>query len=154
MHKELTKLIFERFNASDKEFLENKFIYMIDLLKELDHREYEKIESCLYVHMYGEHLSKEMAENWTHNMKNKDGSEGAHWTIAETNDIAKKYGIEFKDFSEQEWFAVLNMIYSDYYGIISNDISTYVELAKGWFYDKDSDTGKTYRYYMNVVKID
>ena len=42
----------------------------------------------------------------------------------------------------------MNMIYSDYYGAVSNDVSTYVKLAKKFLMDKDAKEGKALCYYL------
>ena len=42
------------------------------------------------------------------------------------------------------------MMYSDYYGIISNDINTYSKLAKKFLLDKDGKKGKALIYYLSM----
>ena len=42
----------------------------------------------------------------------------------------------------------MNMIYSDYYGSVPNDISSYVKLADKFIRDKDADPGKAFKYYV------
>lgn len=49
-----------------------------------------------------------------------------------------------------DFFAVLNMMYSDYYNP-SFDTSTYVKLAEDWLNDPDVGPGKTLKYYYYVV---
>ena len=49
-----------------------------------------------------------------------------------------------------DFYAVLNMMYSDYYNS-KFDISMYVELAKDWIHDMDIDD-KILKYYYYVVK--
>ena len=41
----------------------------------------------------------------------------------------------------------MNMIYSDYYGIISDDIKEYVKFAKRFIEDVDAPKGKAFIYY-------
>lgn len=49
-----------------------------------------------------------------------------------------------------DWYAVLNMVYSDYYNA-KFDTATYVQLAKDWIEDKDVTGCKTLKYYMYVI---
>lgn len=42
----------------------------------------------------------------------------------------------------------MNMIYSDYYGAVSNDIGIYIRLAKKFLEDKDAKEGKALCYYL------
>ena len=45
----------------------------------------------------------------------------------------------------------MNMIYSDYYKVIPNDIQSYINFAKAFLDDKDAKD-KAFKYYYNVVK--
>lgn len=49
-----------------------------------------------------------------------------------------------------DFYAALNMVYSDYYNP-KFDTSIYVELAKDWLNDKDIDGAKLLKYYYFVV---
>lgn len=151
MHRELVNMIVDSGKESGMLLLHDKFICMMDRLKEIDSKTYHKIEDCLYVEVYGEHLNEGMATEWVANMVNKDGTTGAHWSIDETTQVAKQIGVPFESFNKYEWFAVLNMLYSDYYGSISSDTTTYAKLAKDWLLDRDVAEGKAYRYYKYVV---
>lgn len=151
MHKQLVDMIIESGKDSSMKLLHDKFIAMLDRLKEVDHEYYHKIEDCLYVEVYGEHLNESMAHKWVDNMANKDGSVGAHWTVDETSQVAKQIGVPFDDFNKHEWYAIMNMVFSDYYGSVSSDTMTYAKLAKDWLMDKDVSPGKAYRYYRYVV---
>ena len=42
----------------------------------------------------------------------------------------------------------MNMIYSDYYGTVPNEISNYVKLANKFINDKDAGPGKAFKYYV------
>lgn len=46
----------------------------------------------------------------------------------------------------------MNMIYSDYYGSVSNDNSNYIKMAKAFLNDKDGKEGKAFHYYMSMKK--
>ena len=76
-------------------------------------------------------------------MENKDGTKGQHWSVDQTSQYAG-------EFNKWDWYAVMNMMYSDYYNQ-KFDTNTYVELAKDWLNDKDVGYGKTLKYYMLVV---
>ena len=106
------------------------------------------MEMCLYKKVYGYHFSNWMLSKALQNMVNEDGSHGGHWSVAETTNVAKQHGLSFIDFNEFDWNYVMNMIYSDYYGAVSNDISAYYKLAEKFIKDKDAEPGKAFKYYI------
>lgn len=143
MHRTLIPEIIKNGNLEQMRCLEEIMIEGVDKLKLIDHTMYKHIERKLYKMVYGEHLSKELANKWVSEMKNKDGTTGEHWSYEQTIQYAG-------NIDKNEWYAILNMMYSDYYSS-KFDISTYVELAKDWFTDKDVNEGKTLNYYLNIV---
>lgn len=87
---------------------------------------------------------KPQAECAVKKMKNKDGSEGPHWTYDQTTDVLHSKGF---DYDESEWHYVLNMIYSDHY-CEKFDTDTYVRLAKDVVSDVDVLPNSTKRTYI------
>lgn len=87
---------------------------------------------------------KEQAECAVDKMKNKDGTEGEHWTYDQAVELMekKKY-----DHNPAEWYYVLNMVYSDYY---SQNFSTeiYAQLACDILSDVDAPKNSTKRVYV------
>lgn len=144
MHKVLIPKIVENGKPEDMKCLEHIMIEMVDRLKLVDHDMYKRVEHKLYKMVYGEHLNKELAEKWVSDMKNKDGTVGGHWTYEQTMQYYPG------SIDKNDWYAVMNMIYSDHFNS-RFELSTYVELAKDWFADKDVDDGKTLNYYLHVV---
>lgn len=43
---------------------------------------------------------------------------------------------------------VMNMIYSDYYGTVPNDISIYAKMSQKFLNDKDAKQGKALNYWL------
>lgn len=125
---------------------------MFEELKEKDHEMYEELEEELYKDIYGCHFNEWLLHKATNKMENEDGTHGAHWNIEQTTDVAKQHGIEFKHFNEYDWNYVMNMMYSDYYGAIPNEINFYIKMAKKFLEDKDGAKGKAYHYYREIVK--
>ena len=54
------------------------------------------------------------------------------------------------DFDPNDWYVVLNMVYSDMYNS-KFDLGTYVTLAKDWLADKDVSSEKLLKYYYYIV---
>ncbi len=98
--------------------------------------------------VYGEHFDEGMAIWAVSQLKNEDGTMGAHWTETDTSSVAASEGISFDKITRWDWYYVLNMIYSDYYGVIGGDTSMYFKLAKAWVMDSDTADGKAFRYFM------
>lgn len=144
MHRVLIPRIIKSENPEDMRCLETLMLAMIDKLHVLDHDEYERIEHKLYKMVYGKHLNEDLAHKWVSSMRNKDGTHGEHWTMDQTNQYAGTH-------NKCDWYAVLNMMYSDYYNP-KFDTNTYIELAKDWLNDSDVEEGKTLNYYRHVVQ--
>lgn len=127
---------------------------IIDLMNELDviHPDiHQKFYDKFYCSVFGDHFSEELAMKAVSCMENVDGSKGEHWTIEQTTNVAKQFGIMFNTFNKYDWYYVLNMMYSDYYKLFNSSTDTYVKLAKAWLEDPDVEEGKAYRYYKEVV---
>lgn len=143
MYKHLIKKIIENGKQTDMEYLEYLLDDFIHDLKTENYTKYKSLELDSYKMAYGEHLNEELALEWVSEMENKDGTKGQHWSVDQTSQYAG-------EFNKWDWYAVMNMMYSDYYNQ-KFDTNTYVELAKDWFNDKDVGDGKTLKYYMLVV---
>ena len=120
----------------------------LSMLKETHHDIYEELELHLYKEIYGKHFSDWLLEKATKDMINEDGTYGPHWTVDQTNSVARNNGIIFKEYNEYDWNYVMNMLYSDYYGAVSDDPNTYAKLAKKFLQDKDAKEGKALCYYL------
>ena len=114
-------------------------------------REIEKTKECLCSDADGE-LTKEDAISWMYNMKNEDGSYGAHWEIEQTRPFMAPRGITCEAW---EWAAVMNMMYSDYCKAArKNSVDRpefYADLAAAFLEDKDAPEDKAGRYYHSIA---
>ena len=142
-----TKLIESATHEQLKKFLLKQF----DELKRSDKEMYDELEMDLYICLNGEHFNEHILSKALEKMKNEDGSKGGHWNLDSTNSLAKQYGISFHHFNEYDWNYVMNMIYSDYYGVFPNDTSYYVKLAEKFIKDKDAPEGKALKYYLAML---
>lgn len=124
--------------------------YSIGMVKRIDEDVYKDIEMYLYQEVYGCHFNKWLLEKALKGMVNEDGTTGGHWTLEQTTNVARSSGIDLTKYNEYDWCYVLNMIYSDYYGAVQNDVSAYVKLAKKFLDDKDAVDGKALKYYLNM----
>ena len=141
MHKKLLKMATEE---QLREFADDA----LSMIKETHHDLYEDLEMYLYKEMYGCHFSDWLLEKATEKMVNEDGTTGGHWTVEQTTNVAKQSGITFDNFNEYDWNYVMNMIYSDYYGAVPNDLASYIKLSKKFLMDRDAKEGKAYHYYL------
>lgn len=120
----------------------------LSMLKETNPKTYDDLEVFFYKELYGKHFSDWLLAEATRGMVNEDGTTGAHWTVEQTSSVAKANAITFDSFNEYDWNYVMNMIYSDYYGAVSNDTSVYVKMAKKFLMDRDAVEGKALCYYL------
>lgn len=145
MHTELIK---HATHEQLKDFVSNA----LTMIKETNHELYDTLEMYLYKEMYGDHFSEWLNDKAVSKLVNNDGTIGRHWTVEQTTNVAKQYNIEFTNFNEYDWNFVMNLMYSDYYGIVSNDVHQYVKLAKAFLEDKDGHVGKAFKYYFHMMK--
>lgn len=98
-----------------------------------------------------EQLTNETATAWVDGMKNADPEHptGAKWSKETTKSLAIKHGFNTPE-SQLEFWAVMNMMYSDYAEIAKkHNVSTmdfYADMAKAWMRDKDAVKHKTAAY--------
>lgn len=140
--------IIEHGTNEDMHELEELFGKAVEDLKESDKDKYCEIAYRIHKIAYDGHLGEDLAKKWVSCMENKDGTKGAHWSWDETESVRKQYAPQHES---SDFFAVANMIYSDYYNP-RFDTATYAQLAIDWLDDKDVDDCKTLKYYMKVVK--
>lgn len=69
---------------------------------------------------------------------------------------AKEMGIKFEDYSPEEFYVVVMMMYTDYCKTLGSvNIDTYIRLAKDWLEDKDSKlkgSEKLSAYYKHIIE--
>ena len=142
MHR---KIIEDATHEQLKDFAYKAF----DMIKRVaDEDTYEDIEMILYKDVYGCHFTKWLLEKALCCMENEDGTKGGHWTVEQTTMVARNNGISFDHFNEYDWNYAMNMIYSDYYGSVPNETTSYAKLARKFLEDKDAEEGKALRYYL------
>lgn len=102
----------------------------------------------------GERLDKETAEEWVENMKNEDGTTGAHWTMDQTEQVRRQKNL---DCDPVEFWVAMNAAYSDLVKIAKkynvNNMDYYVDYVKTfWFGDHDAVPHKLAAYYESIVQ--
>lgn len=125
---------------------------LVDGLSQLEYTNpemFSRIHDEMYIAVYGEHFNEATALKATEHMDNNDGSTGPHFTPEDTDKLAQRIGLDLttSSFNKWDWYYTVNMVYSDYYGYVSNDLSMYANIAKAFICDKDAPEGKAYRYY-------
>lgn len=147
MLKKDIRHIIEHGTSEDMYALEELFNKAVEDLRETDKEKYCEILYKAHKIAHKGHLGEELAKKWVSHMENKDGTVGGHWTWEEADKIRKQYA---PTADESDFYAVLAMIYSDYYNS-RFDTATYAQLASDWLADKDVDRCKTLKYYFMVV---
>ena len=98
-------------------------------------------------------LDRETARGWVKRMRHADGSVGEHWTMDQTNQVAKQRGI---DCEPEAFYAIMNAMWSDYSKVADkfgvNNVDFWAELTKAFLMDKDARPDKAALYYECIVK--
>ena len=112
---------------------------------------------------YGEpeFFTKRDIEAWEAEMKNEDGTRGAHFRAEQVKRACEQAGIDCEEFGNDVFALAMNMMYSDYCKV-AKKYSTdrpefYADMAKAFLRDKDFDgkpEEKLYLYYKGIVEKD
>lgn len=111
------------------------------------YRKYDKRLEQIYRHGS---MSEEDAKKYVSAMKNKDGSVGEHWSLAQVQSYMGSHP-EYLDISPVCFYVAMNMMYSDYYKP-TRSVDTYAALAKDFLEDKDAPADKLERYIKAMHK--
>ena len=133
--------------AEDTEKLMHSYDSTLKKIKHAHPELYRDIKCNIYTLIYGWHFNEYMLEKAYKCMVNDNGTPVPKWTVEETTSVAGSNGIPFDDFNKYDWNYVMNMLYSDYYAILGDSVSNYVNMAKKFLYDKDAPEGKALKYY-------
>lgn len=100
-----------------------------------------------------EDFNEETAKEWVNDMKNSDGTHGAHWSIQDISSIKAKHKTDLETW---KLWTVMNMLYSDYcavaakYGV--NTPEFFTDLAAAFLADPDAKPDKLARYHAAIPK--
>ena len=120
-----------------------------------DRRDYDGRERESYGRREKKHdkFTREDADEWTEKMKNADGSTGRHWNFEQTEQVRRQHGY---DCDPAEFYAAINMMYSDYYKIGKefnlNSVDFYAAMAHAFLDDEDAGEDKLAKYYECIVE--
>ena len=109
------KLVKEATEEQLREFTDDA----LAMIKETHHDLYEDLVMYLYKEIYGCHFNEWLLEKAMSSLINEDGTKGVHWAIDQTTSVAKQIGVVFDKYNEYDWCYAMNMIYSDYYGVVA-----------------------------------
>lgn len=105
------------------------------------------------IKMPRQHLTHDEAEEWCDSMVNADGTKGCHWTLEQTQDVAKQRGITCDKY---DFWATMNMMYSDYGKVAKmysvDNTNFYADMAAAFLQDKDAVDGKLVEYWERIVE--
>lgn len=131
-------------DQSDMHHLTKVLDHLFCDLEEMHPEMYEKY--ITKVKLSNKHIpwDRDQAECAVRKMRNKDGTDGEHWTFEQTTEVMEKKGY---DYSPAEWYYVLNMVYSDHYSQ-EYSIDIYAKLACDIIGDVDAPKNSTKRVYV------
>ena len=74
-------------------------------------------------------------------MENVDGSKGEHWNISQTNQLLTSQNLKYNKY---DWYYLMNMLHSDFSGVLGEDSKLYLNMAKAYIEDPDAKDSKVY----------
>ena len=108
---------------------------------------------------YGEHtFNRSMAEEWVADLESDDPAKphGGKWTTDQIRPIAQKYGVPTEGDKFYEFWAVMNALYADYYGVAKKynalNPEFFADMTMAFLNDKDAVHDKAAVYYEYIAK--
>lgn len=138
--------------ASSTEQIIKSYDRTLERIKKAHPNIYSEIKEELYVCLNGYHFTREMLSKAYEDMINDNGTKAPKWSVEETSSVAEQYSIEMDTFNACDWNYAMNMIYSDYVGVLGDSVVNYVNMADKFLHDKDASEGKALRYYFAMKK--
>lgn len=119
----------------------------------VEHHKADKHEAAHVEHAaHPAHLTLEDAKHWTSKMQNADGTTGSHWTLEQTQDVAKQRNITC---DPNDFWVAMNMMYSDYCTVArsysADNQNFYADMAAAFLRDTDAVPGKIVKYLDVIV---
>lgn len=116
----------------------------MDFKRSRDYRDSRDYRGTYDGHGEAPRLTKSDLKRWGSMMENFDGSHGYYYDVNHIDEVADKLRLSFKDFSEKEFCAAVNMMYSDYGHILKRYaksseelLMVCAEMAKAFLEDPD-----------------
>lgn len=100
-------------------------------------------------------LTAEEIHAWVNGMENADGTRGPHWTMSETETARAGYAPHC---DALKFYAVMNMMYSDYCRALdqtgSATLELYALLSRAFLTDPDAQPHNLARYIRHIARHD
>lgn len=141
--EEIIEKIVDNGRVEDMQELSDILEDTIEHIQECYPEKYKEYEKRLYEMAYGCVLNEEMAQEIVAKMR----PYGEKWTIEETSNIQRQYGLNFRD---TDFYVVINSAYNDYNDIFRDDIEMYVRFTNDFINDEDAKQDKVYIYYTTI----
>lgn len=148
MHKYMEIMDLIASDLEKQEKLKKIVCDSIDRMKRYCPEEFYTTIYRIHCVAYGPHFDEHLAKKAVGRLRNVDGTVGEHWSMEQTDSIAKQEKIRHK----ADFYYVMNMLHSDYAEILGNDAATYVKLAKAYINDQDSPEGKPFILWLAQEK--
>ena len=100
-------------------------------------------------------LDHHTIEKWMENLENADGSHGGKFSKEQIRRVTDQHGVKFQKYTEDEFQAAVNMMYSDYCKVLGSDVGIYVKMAREFMDDPDAGVKggeKLAAYYHCIVE--
>lgn len=125
-------------------------ITSIEGMKHGNQKAYWQAKLGVHECIFGSHFDKYLAQKAVSKMKNVDGTSGEHWTLEQIESVMKSHKLDYNCF---DFYYLMNMLYSDYEDIFSDNVDTYIKMACAYIDDPDADDGKVFRIWKSKYLI-
>lgn len=145
--REYIAKIGENRKPEDMQKLGDMLSEIIYSMKESHPDLYEKYKMKLYGLAYNYKFTREMSEEIVDNMKPR----AEIWNYETTTQVKNQYGLN--NINPEDFYLVINSLGNDYGDVINTDeVETYVKMAKAFIEDKDAKENKIWIYFTKIPK--
>lgn len=126
-----------------------------EYIEEIKHEDPElfcMLKCDLWKAIKGPHFDEEYCEDALEEIAKCYGKREIKFDHEEAEDLAEKFGIDFKEFNESDWCYALNLIHFMFCQILRDDLESYIRIAYNWITDKSIPEGKSFWHFHRFVK--
>lgn len=134
------------------EDLEEKILKAMETLEEECPEMYHMIKFKVYEMANGPHFTEELCEEALECVCEEYKRREAEFDLEEAKQIAKKFGVDFKEFNEHDWCYALNICHCLFEDLCKEDLQMCAKLTYLWLCDRAIPEGKAFYHYMKHLK--
>jgi hypothetical protein len=147
--KEVIDEIFSSMNESKKDALMEIFEEMFCDIKITNPEKYHHLEYEVMTIANKGHFDDKIYRKAVSCLLKKYDVTNLHWSLEQTDAVAKNLGYRWDEYNNYEFNFVMNMLHCQFHEIASIEATTYAKMANKWLEEHEN---KVLKYFMFIMK--